>query len=241
MQVEQEFFVGIQDVGINYEMTNKAFFEAFSNISNIHGNLVGQGISFQEKNHMAWVVSSWKLEVYQRPKVCEFILVKTWAQEYSGIKAYRDYEITNQNGDIIAKATSAWIAVNTKTGKPIKLTDDIIVVYGCEPQHKNFPGFKFTKAVNMDFPIISQVRFKINRSLIDCNNHVHNPSYMDLVNEVLPEGMNDIYFNNIEVNYKKEITLHEDVLLEYTTDGNKNYVFIWDKNRCTLYTTIIMF
>jgi len=241
LQAEQKFFIGIQDVGLNYEITNKAFLEALTNTASVHGSSVGQGLNDQEKTHISWVVLNWKLEVYERPKACETILVKTWGQEYSRIRANRDFDIFNQKGEIIAKATSVWIAINTQTGKPIKLTEDIMEVYGREPQHKNFPEFKFTEAVNLDIPITSQTRFKINKSMIDCNNHVHNPSYMDLANEVLPEGMDDIYFNNIEVSYKKEIKLHEEVLLEYAKDGAKSHVFIWDESRSILHAAIVMY
>lgn len=241
MQAEQEFFIGMQDVGINNEMTNKAFLEALTNVTNVHGSLVGQGINDLGKRHISWVVLNWKLEVYQRPKICETILVKTWGQEYSRARAYRDYDVFNQKGEIIAKATSAWLAVNTETGKPIRLTEDIVGVYRCEPQHKNFPDFRFTESVDTDLPIVSETRFKINKSMIDCNKHVHNPSYMDLVNEVLPEGMDNIYFNNIEVSYKKEIKLHEEVLLEYAADGGKNYVFMWDESKRLLHAIVIMY
>lgn len=241
MQVKQEFFIGIQDIGINNEMTNKAFLKALTNTAYVHGNSVGQGLNDQEKTHISWVVLNWKLEVYQRPKICETILVKTWGQEYSRIRAHRDYDILNRKGEIAAKATSMWIAVNTQTGKPIRLTDDIMGVYGRETEHKNFPDFEFTEAVDIDLPIVSKSRFKINKSMIDCNNHVHNPSYMDLVIEVLPEGMDDIYFNNIEVSYKKEIKLHEEVLLEYATDGKKSYVYIWDESKSILHASVIMY
>lgn len=241
MHAEQEFYIGIQDVGINYEATNKTLLEALTNVTNIHGNLVGQGINGNGKSFITWVVLNWKLEVYKRPKLCETILVRTWGQEYSRIGAYRDYDIFNQKGDVIAKATSMWIVLDTKTFKPIKLTGEIADVYGCEPQHKNFPDFKFTRSIDIDSPIISKTRLKINKSMIDCNNHVHNPAYMDLVNEVLPEGMNEINFNNIEVCYKKEVKLHEEVLLEYAAEGGKHYVFIWDENRCKLHATVIMY
>jgi len=241
LQVEQEFFIGIQDVGINNEMTNKAFLEVLTNVTNVHGNLVGQGMDYKEKIHILWVVINWKLEVYQRPKSCETILARTWAQEFSGIRAYRDYEIINRNGEVISKATSTWIAINTENGKPIKLSSDLMDVFGREPQHKNFPDFKFTKTVNTDLPIITRTHFRINKSMIDCNKHVHNPVYLDLANEAMPENINETYFNNIEISYKKEITLHEEVLLEYAIDSGKHYVFIWDENRSTLHAVVLLY
>lgn len=241
MQVTQEFFIGFQAVGNNYEMTNKAFLEAMTNVTNIHGNLVGQGINGRGKSFITWVVLNWKLKVFKRPKLCETITARTWGREYTKIMAFRDYDILNENGEIIAKATSIWIALDTQTCRPVKLTDDIMSGYKCEPQHRNFPEFEFSKSVKKDLPIVSETRLKINKSVIDCNNHVHNSAYMDLVNEVLPEGMNEINFNNIEINYRKEIKLHEDVLLQYATDGIKNYVFIWDENKRILHASIVMY
>jgi len=241
LQIQHKFFIGLQDVGINNEMTNKAFFEAFTNIANIHRNSVIQDKKAQENSHLSWMVLNWKLEVYQRPKTCETILVKTWVQGYSGIRAYRDFEVFNQKNETIAKATSMWIAVNTKSGKPTKMTDDLMGMYEFEPQHKNFPDYKFPKTMPTNLPIVSEIRFKINKSMIDRNHHVHNPSYMDLVNEVLPEGVNENNFNNIEVNYKKEIKLHEEVFVEYATDDKKSYVYIWDKSKDTLHATVVMY
>jgi len=240
MQVEHEFFIGIQDVGANYEASNKALLEILTNISNIHGNSVGHGIDGQGKSSISWIVLNWKLQVYKRPKVCETIIARTWGQEYSGLGAYRDYDIFNQKGEALAKATSMWIAIDTTTFKPIRITNDIVDVYGPEPQHKNFPDFKFTKLINKDLPIVSKTRFKINKSMIDCYNHVHNPAYLDLVNEVLPEGMDEINFNNIEISYKREIKLHEEVLLEYAIDGEKNVCLIWDESKSKLHATVVM-
>jgi len=240
LQAEQKFFIGVQDVGTNYEMTNKAFLEALTNTSNVHGNCVGQGINGHGKSKISWVVANWKLEVYQRPKICETILVKTWGQEYTRVRAYRDYDVFNEKGENIAKATSIWIALNPETGKPLRLTEDIMGGYGCEPQHKNFPDYKYTIEVDTDKPILAETRFKINKSMIDCNHHVHNPVYLDLVNEVLPEGLDENCFNNIEVSYKKEITLHEEVLLEYTAEGEKSYVLIWDENKRILHATVLL-
>lgn len=83
MQLEHSFFVGIQDVGANNEITDKALLEAFTNITNLQGKLAGQSTNDKTSSHLSWVVLNWKLQVTKRPKVCESILVKTWAQQYN--------------------------------------------------------------------------------------------------------------------------------------------------------------
>lgn len=120
MQLEHSFFVGIQDVGANNEITNKALLEAFTNITNLQGKLAGQGTNDKTSSH---------------------------------------------------------------------LSPEIMDVYGCEPEHQNFPDFKFGKVRKPETSFLSSQTFTIHKAMIDCNHHVHNPAYLDLVAEGLPEGL----------------------------------------------------
>lgn len=241
MQVEQKFFIGIQDVGLNNEITNKAILEAMSNMANIHGNIVSQGLKDLDKTHLSWIVLNWKLEVYKRPKVCETILVRTWAQEHSNVQANREYEVLNEKNEIVAKATSKWIALNTLTERPEKLTEEVIGVYKNEPEHKNFPNYQFEKINEDELNFISKIEFKVNKSMIDYNNHVHNTAYLDLVREILPEEMDKINYNNIEIAYKKAIKPHEKVIIEYAKKEDKNYVFIKNEDESMLHSIIVFY
>lgn len=241
MQVEQAFFVGIQDVGVNNEITNKAILEALTNTANKHGNIVNQGINDIEKTNITWVVLNWKLEVYKRPKACETILVRTWAQECCKIQANRDYEVLDEKGNIIAKATSKWIAINTKTEKIEKLTDKIMNPYECEINHNNFPNYEFEKVNEDELQIISETKFKICKSMIDCNNHVHNTSYLDIAIEALPSELDKVNFDNTEIYYKKEIKPNEIVSIKYAIKNNKNYIIIKDDEKKQLHSIIILY
>lgn len=239
MQLEQAFFVGIQDVGVNNEITNKAILEALTNTAIMHGNIINQGINNIETTHITWVVLNWKLEVYKRPKVCETILVKTWAQEYGKIQANRDYEVLDEKGNIIAKATSKWVAINTETERIEKLTEKIMNPYRGETNHNNFPNYEFEKIDENELQIISETKFKVCKSMIDCNNHVHNTSYLDIAIEALPSELDN--FNNVEICYKKEIKPEKNVSIKYAIKDNKNYIIIKDDEEKQLHSIIILY
>ena len=52
---------------------------------------------------------------------------------------------------------------------------------------------------------INKIDFKITRSMIDVNKHLHNTYYLDIAKEVLPEEIAlTSELNDIEIMYKKE-------------------------------------
>ncbi len=241
MQVEQSFFTGVQDVGENNEITNKAILEALTNVTNVHGHRVGQSTGDENYVHLAWMVLNWKLQVIRRPKVCETFTARTWAQECSKVFAARDFEVLDGTGVVCARATSKWTAADHVKGTLVKLTSDIMDAYGCEPEHRNFPGFKFANLAHKNIPALSTTTFKITKSMIDCNDHVHNPAYLDLACEALPEGLDRRHFDNVEVAYRKEIAPHATVLLHYGEEDGKHYVFIKDESDSLVHAVVVLF
>ena len=68
-----------------------------------------------------------------------------------------------------------------------------------------------------------EIRYKVQRRDIDINKHVHNLYYLDFAYEALPEEIyENCEFNNIEIMYKKQIKLNNEIK-HYL---NKNFIFI---------------
>lgn len=229
MQAEQNFFVGMQDVGMNNEMTNRALLECMTDVTNIHGTLIGQGVADREASNLSWVVVNWKVQVNRRPKLGECITARTWGHAHSKLQAGRDYDILDEAGNCIVKAASRWVAVRVDNGAPVKLTPEIMDPFGCEPEHQNFPDFRFPRAKSLQLPVLAEGCCRVYKSMIDCNQHVHNPAYLDLAAEILPAGVDTKHFDDIEVSYKHEIKPGETVKLEYSFDQGVHYVMIKDQ------------
>ena len=221
MQVSQWFYVGVQDAGAGKEMTNKAILEAFTNVANIHADKVGQGMN-NRPSDLAWVVHNWYMEVYRRPLAGETVIGKTWARSYDKLQAFRDLELMTMGGETLAKATSLWVAVNPQTRRILRLTPELMEPYGPEIGQDAFPGYTFPRTWPEEQEFLDEISYKITKSMIDVNGHVHNPAYLDIVSELLPEEKEQHHYSRTEILYRKEILPQETVKAGYfMTEDNK--------------------
>ena len=257
MIVEQRFFIGMQDVGnigaAANKVTNKALVEMLSNTATVHAIKVGQSAMQRKEDGMIWMVINWKLQVIKRPAACETVICRTWAQRYNRLKAIRDFEIVSEAGELLALATSDWVAVGPDRHSFVKLDENSMGGYGCEPEHEALPGTVFTKVREKDFEIQNAAAFTVTRSMIDANHHMHNTAYLDLANEVLPEDLEEACFDHVEINYRKEALLHDTLRVEYglkalagsapgEEEGSpKRCIFVKNEDGSVLHTTILLY
>jgi len=62
--------------------------------------------------------------------------------------------------------------------------------------------------------------------MIDMQNHVHNTYYLNFIQEILPEELQDKEINEVEILYKNQIFYNETVKILYSKENEDNYVVI---------------
>lgn len=237
MYVEQKFFVGLQDIDASNKVTNKAILTFLEDAGGVHSNLAGYGLKTIKETNFSWIILNWKLKVFKRADYADTITVRTWSAKADKLYAYRDFEVINEVGEIIAIATSKWISVNIKTGRINKLTEEIIKPYKGESR-RVFENYDFTKIEEPE-KIDNSVKYTINRQMIDINKHVHNVCYYDLAEIAIPEEIiENMEFNNVEIMYKKEIKLGEAVKCNYTKLGKENIITIKSEDEKVLHAIV---
>ena len=205
MKIEQKYFIGVQDIGPDNRITNRALVDALSNTATLHATSVGQGIDDMYTKHLTWVAMNWKVQVLHRCGACEWITVRTWAQDYNRLKAVRNYEVLDGNGEIMAYASSVWTAIDPDSTVSMNM-------------------WGFSEAVLGEL----QARFTaFLGSMIDCNHHVHNTAYLDLAREALPEEEDQVSFDNLEITYRREIKPEEELEIRCGSVDGVWYVGIY--------------
>lgn len=228
MIFENEYKVQLADTGKNYDLTNKAILRYLEDIGSLHSDLVGYGPSDLEKTKLTWLLADWKLQVIKRPHFKEKLLIKTWAGKAERCITYRDFEIYNENNELVAKATSKWIFLNFETKKLEKLTPEIYNLYNPEPDKSVFNESKLDRLIPPE-SYSNFLEYTVKRSDIDINSHVHNLNYLDFAYEVLPEEIyNKPELKNIRISYKREIKFGDTVKCLYSYENNKHVVTIKD-------------
>lgn len=239
MIIEREYSVKLSEIDKNNKITNKAILSYLEDVGGIHSNIAGIGLLAINETHLSWVLLEWKLQVIRRPQYTEKLIVRTWSKGYIRCYAYRDFEILDEQGNVVVKAASKWVLLNIEQEKIVRLQDDLMEKYYHEwnknafGDEDDFPKQKELEQYELETTYI------VRRADIDMNNHMHNLNYLDLANEVLPE---EIYrtkmFDNVRITYKKEIKLGEKVKCKYGREENRHIVAIKSEDDKILHALI---
>ena len=124
------------DIGTNNKITLKALVDTLQEAAIAHSDQAGFGVNDIPNTNLAWLLLNWKVEIKSYPSLNDNITVKTWPRIFDKLYSYRDFEVYDENNNIIAIASSKWFAINTENKKIRKLTSEIAEAYG-EPIPKS--------------------------------------------------------------------------------------------------------
>ena len=232
----------MSDIGYGNKLSNKAIIKKLCDVACMHSDEAGTGISTIDENHLSWIVFNWKVEVVKRPAFNEKIYIETWGRDNSKATTYRDYEIFDEKRNLLVRASSKWGLIDIRTGKLLKITDEIIERYHQEDGKFAFDEVKELDKIKEPKEYDSKIVYTIKRNFIDLNHHVNNLYYLDIAYECLPE---DIYnkdeFNNIEIFYKKQMKLGDKINCYYAHKEDGEYITLKSEDDTTLHAIVKLY
>ena len=237
---EYSFHVGMRDIGKNNEISNKAILSFFEDAGGLHSDIAGFGLKNIYETKLSWVLLHWKVTILKRAKYSDEVLVKTWSRKSLKFYSYRDFEMYDKNTmELLAYGTSKWTLIHFEHGIT-RLDDSIISNY--HPENKSVYKEDELDKLKEPTSYTNEFDYTILRSNIDVNKHMHNLYYLDLAYETLP---NDVYescsFDNIEIMYKKECKLGENVKCLYSYENGKHIVAIKSNDEKHLHCIIQLY
>ena len=242
MKIEQTFKLGIREIGMNNKLTNYGILAFLEDIATYHSGLVGYGVNDVEKNKGAFLILDWYLEVKKRLSFNDTIKVITYAlpTDKPSFNCYRNFEIYDENDELIAKATSKWLFYNFEQKKIVKLDTNMLNLFN--PEGNLQEAEEKVSKLKEPASYKKMIEYQVRRSDIDVNNHVNNLVYLKIANEILPD---DVYFadepNNLRITYKHQIRLGEEVKIYYTIEENKHIVTIKSQDDSKLHAIVELF
>lgn len=194
-EVEADKQVGISQI-VNY----------FQDCSTFHSEDTGQSLSYLEQIGKVWFLCGWQIEVERYPVFGEILTIETWPYDRNDLYAYRNFSIKDTNGQRIASANSIWFLVDTSSGKPVRITEEDVKMYGQDKQlPMKYEGRKIKTPKEMQL----QEPFHVMRAHIDTNFHVNNSQYILFAREFLPKGFQ---VHKMRADYKKAAKLYDKVI-----------------------------
>src|SRR5688572_17595979 len=112
----------------NGHVNNVAYVQWMQDIAVEHYASIG-GIQAQG-NDSTWVVREHKIEYLLPAFVDEEIEIRTWVENIRRVRSLRKYEFVRKtDGKILVKGETDWVFVDTKTGIPKAVPEEVIKVF----------------------------------------------------------------------------------------------------------------
>ena len=238
MIFKDNFKIKLNDVNEKLEVKNKALFECLENVAARHADSANHGIKDIPAIGTTWMLLCWQLEVIKRPKYGDVLEIHTWARGVERCCTYRDYEIY-VNGKKCVIATSKWLLVDINRGRPIRVGDDVISRYEPEYGKSVFEREELDKLKELEI-YDEKVDFKVRKSDIDINGHMHNLNYLDIIDEVLTAEELKEEAKFVRIDYKKEIKLEDKIEVSKKVEENNLYFLIGDKENDIIHSIVEM-
>ncbi|MFP4461097.1 MAG: acyl-ACP thioesterase domain-containing protein [Thermotogota bacterium] len=116
------------------------FYREHTNIVSILGffNEIAQEAGYyydKEKNilkdeSLAWIILNWDIEVNRYPAYREQVKVCTIARSIDRFIAFREFQLFDDNDQLLARGKSKWILLNLEKRRPAVARDYMYALYG---------------------------------------------------------------------------------------------------------------
>lgn len=176
----------------------------------VHANNFNFGYHDMRKQNVYWVLSRFHIIMHQYPGMDDQIKVETWPKGVNKLFFMRDYRILSADDRLLTSATSAWLILDGKTGRPKKMAGNknlhslhVDDFHAIEAAPDKLPGIKEPDR---------QRSVKARYSDLDINKHVNAVKYIkwvqDCYSQEIYEKKNVMEF---QINYQAETRYGEKV------------------------------
>ncbi len=184
---------------------------------------LGFGFKGLKKQQLFWVLSRLTIEIYEPLKWHQETVVETWPKTVEGLLYTRDFILRDKDKNIIARATSGWLAIDTETHKP-KIIDGL--------QAELFVYLKDKHGINESPEKLPPVHqgdlFPVHTGYFDydMNRHVTSTRYIDWMMDTFTVGFHAKNFpKRISVNFMKETMPGDSIQIMRHANNETQYAF----------------
>ncbi len=172
MKILSEQIIQVGDVATNRRLRLDALFNFFQEMAVLHTQRVGLSLNtFLESGH-TWVLSRAVVQITELPHLDDRVTLSTWSRGIKRFKGFREFEVSLRGRRIVA-ASSLWIYLDVRTGRPVRVPDSFEKLYGLIDDRAvegDCEALRFADVERADYLLLVATRV----SDYDINGHVNN-------------------------------------------------------------------
>ena len=210
-QLQEEFKVRIFDVDAHQHLSIPSLINYMQELAWQHS--IEHKVSIYELLPMgfSWVLSRMKVIINRLPQHGEAFFVKTWIVNNDKFFCYRDFLVTDAQGQTLAKGSSIWGILDINRRRIIAVPEYIASKFIYDDYDRT-PQIQLSQKLippqGADFEQSFQVRY----SDIDINNHVNNMLYFQWVVETFSvEWLKTHFLKEIDLTFRMESAMGDTI------------------------------
>jgi medium-chain acyl-[acyl-carrier-protein] hydrolase len=176
---KERFEIKSYCVDFQLKLKPSVLLQFFQEVASNHAQHLGAGYQTLSEKGLFWVLSRFRTEIIRMPVWGETIQIETWPSSTEGLLFRRDFLIYDSNFNIIIRAVSGWLLVNTSNLRPQRMS--VLGINLSENEGKRSLD-SFPERLKVQTSEICY-RKKILYNEIDQNLHVNNSQYLDWVTD----------------------------------------------------------
>lgn len=198
---QQPFQIRSFDVGPGGRLRVDALMGLLQETANAHTTACHIGVRELMARSRTWILSRYRLQIDRLPLMGEIVQAHTWASGFESHFTLRDFEVLDDTGRAIARATSSWVILDLKTHAPIapeEIVEGQLIVdkraIG-DPFHKMPPLEESSRAIEL----------RVQERDLDINGHVNHAVYPQWAFEAISSEMRrGLRLCDVEASYRGE-------------------------------------
>jgi acyl-ACP thioesterase len=178
-----------------------------------HAQIMDWGYDDLKNHNLFWVLSRFYLQVEKYPAWQDELTLNTWSAGTDGMYAYREYIVENNLGEVILKASSAWLILDMDSRKIFRLSD----YKATFPKRIDSNACRNPKRIKPDAHSENLNYYPVLFSELDINKHFNSVKYVERVlDDFGIDFLNENEPAELEVNYLKEAVAGDQIAVTRT-------------------------
>ncbi|MDG0816085.1 acyl-[acyl-carrier-protein] thioesterase [Bdellovibrio svalbardensis] len=177
----------------------------------MHAETLGFGIKDMEQQGLFWVLTRQTLQMSSWPAIGQHICVETWLRPPDGAFVSREFFLKDDNGEIIGRCSTSWLALDRRTKKILPSQDLRPWEQICLDQSNGL----ITEKIPVQGAYESLAKFRVRNSDLDTNQHVNNTKYAQWILDSIHYDLHkSLALKSYSVNFLAETHLGDKVKVE---------------------------
>lgn len=215
---KESFIIQANMVDTTHYTTMTSICNFLQIIAGNHAQFRGLGFDDMSASGNFWVLNRLLVQMEEMPKWRSEITIHTWVNSMKGPFSYRNFIIYDKNNIHLGSASTLWVALNTKTRRPVRLNTDTFPIL----QDKKPKCGEPQKLAALKSEDIISSEHKVVYSDLDVAQHVNNTKYIEWLLDSYGTLNRKTTSHQLEVNYLNETHSEDTVLISSLRPDNEN-------------------